>query len=367
MKQKQLIIGIVVTVALVNVGGFLAFRKKQQQQPAQPQPVATAPVAAAVDQEAIERQQNARARRAAGVAALEAGDYEKALINFTEAQALIGEAAKVTELLKITEDLRNRAKEKKDEDEKAAVPETKVAAAPVRPTPGRPTPARPTPAPAPVARSDDKRPEPKPTEAPAPIVTGNGMLLVSTTPRGLLVQVDGVPMDLTPMRAPAKVGSHRVALLDGDRKVYETTVEVTEGNVSTVLKDLSVELAPKVASVETRTETRPEPTPAPIARAPEPVKKIEPAPAPAPAPAPVAPAPTPAPAPAASSGGLQITSPGLYGEIWVNGRPYGFTPVTVNGLAAGNAKVEVKVNGVVKRSSTFAVEAGQVKAIRIVK
>jgi len=51
----------------------------------------------------------------------------------------------------------------------------------------------------------------------------SGLLLVTTTPRGLLVQVDDVPVDLTPTRASLRVGSHHVALFDGNRKIYETT------------------------------------------------------------------------------------------------------------------------------------------------
>lgn len=370
MKQKQLIIGIVAAFVVVNGIGFFVFKKSRTVSPPTA-PAATAP-SAPVDQELVERTQNARARRAAGVSALEAGDYDKALINFTEAQALIGENAKVAELLKITQDLRDRATQKKEVPAPAPEPvKVEVAAAP------RPTPARSAPRPAPVAVAPKPAPEkveraePRPTDAPAPIVTGTGMLLVSTTPRGLLVQVDGAPLDLTPMRVPVKVGTRRVALFDGDRRVFETSVEVFEGQVATVLKDLSVELAPRVAAVDARPETRSEPDSArprtePVA------SKTAPAPAPAPAP-PAAPAATPTPAPAplpaapSSTGGLQISSPGLYGEIWVNGRPYGFTPVTVNGLAAGNVKVEVRVNGAVRRSSSFLVEAGQVKPIRVVK
>jgi hypothetical protein len=364
MKQKQLIIGFVAAFVVVNGIGFFVFKKSRDvSPPLAPIATAPAPAPAPVDQELVERTQNARARRAAGVSALEAGDYEKALINFTEAQALIGENAKVTELLKITEDLRDRAKEKKDEASPS--PAKAEVVTPLRPSPVRPSPRPVAAAPRPAPERPEKT-EPRPTDAPAPIVTGTGMLLVSTTPRGLLVQVDGSPLDLTPMRIPVKVGTRRVALYDGDRRVFETSVEVFEGQVATVLKDLSAELAPRVAAAETRTERSDART------EPEPVKRPEPVGSKtAPAPAPIAPAPAPVPstpAPIApATGGLQISSPGVYGEIWVNGRPYGFTPVTVNGLTPGNVKVEVRVNGAVRRSSSFLVEAGQVKPIRVVK
>lgn len=352
MKQKQLIIGFVAAFVVVNGIGFFVFKKSRDvSPPLAPIATAPAPAPAPVDQELVERTQNARARRAAGVSALEAGDYEKALINFTEAQALIGENAKVTELLKITEDLRDRAKEKKDEASPS--PAKAEVVTPLRPPPVRPSPRPVAVVPKPAPEKAEKL-EPRPTDVPAPIVTGTGMLLVSTTPRGLLVQVDGSPLDLTPMRIPVKVGTRRIALYDGDRRVFETSVEVFEGQVATVLKDLSAELAPKLPD---RTD--------------EPVKRTEPVVKTVPPPVPITPVPEPVPSTppptAPATGGLLISSPGVYGEIWVNGRPYGFTPVTVNGLTPGNVKVEVRVNGAVRRSSSFLVEAGQVKPIRVVK
>jgi hypothetical protein len=377
MKQQTLLVVVLGAVLVVNGIGFAVYKSRQSSAPAPvaapaPRPVpapapAPDPAAVAAEERAL-AEQNARARRAAGIAALEAGDYDKALINFTEAQSLVGEAARVTDLLKITDDLRNRAREKKAEPESEPKPggvavagRPAPAPAPAPGKPGKPVAARPVAA----ASAAERPPEARPTEAPAPLTTGTGMLLVSTTPRGLLVQIDGQAADLTPMRAPAKVGTHRVALFDGDRRVYETTIEVQEGQVATVLRDLSVELAPKVAVVETRTEVRPEPTPAPRAAEPKPA-----APAPAAEPKPTPP-PTPPPAPtspvAVATGGLEISSPGLYGEIWVNGRPQGFPPLTVNSLAPGSVKIEVRVNGAVKRSTTTVVEAGQVKPVRVVR
>src|SRR6185503_9588337 len=58
-----------------------------------------------------------------------------------------------------------------------------------------------------------------------------------------LVHVDDTPVDLTPMKTKVRPGAHRVALLDGDRKVYETTVDIREGATATILRDLSAERA----------------------------------------------------------------------------------------------------------------------------
>lgn len=355
MNQKQLVVAIVGAVFVVNLIGFAVFMKGRAAAAEQASVrAAMAPVPPPVDTAALERDQLARARRAAGVAALEAGDYDRALINFTEAQALVGAAAKVEDLLKITEDLRTRAAARTDEGPRVDQPAKPMAfakSAPTRPSSrlGAVTPAR-------VVAAVNRPAEARPTEALAPIITGTGMLLVSTTPRGLLVQLDGAPMDLTPMRAPVKVGSHRVALFDGDRKVYDTTVDITEGNVAMVLKDLSIEVAPKEAA-------RVEPKPVEV------VARVEPKPSETPAARAVEkPAPVAVPEPVASAkSGVAISAPGVYGEVWLNGRPVGFAPVTVEDLKPGLVKIEVRVNGVVKRSTTALVEAGQIKPVRVIR
>ena len=53
-----------------------------------------------------DKEERALARRSAGLAALDSGDYERALIDLTEARSLMGERANVDELLRVTEDLR---------------------------------------------------------------------------------------------------------------------------------------------------------------------------------------------------------------------------------------------------------------------
>ncbi|MFP2929951.1 PEGA domain-containing protein, partial [Pyxidicoccus sp. 3LG] len=87
------------------------------------------------------------------------------------------------------------------------------------------------------------------------------------------------------------------------------------------------------------------------------------APPPAPRPEPVATAV--APAAVAQKGDLDVTSPSLYGEVWINNRPYGFPPIKALGLPAGTARVEVRVNGVVKRKMNVEVEPGRLTAVRV--
>jgi hypothetical protein len=289
-----------------------------------------------------ELEARALARRSAGLAALDAGEYEKALIDFTEARALLGDKANVGELLRVTEDLRSKR-------ERALAPRpTHVAAAP-SPPPSRPV-SRPS-----VGRRLAVRETPIPavesTPLPPPPAPASGLLIVSTTPRGLLVHVDDAAIDLTPMRTKVKPGSHRVALFDGDRKIYEATVDVKDGGTATLVKDLPVE---KAVEMSPPREAPPPPPPPPAPRA-EPPRTIA-ARAPAPATRP-RPEPTAVPPPV-ETGSLQITSPGLYGVIWVNGRPRGYPPLEIDDVT-GTAKIEIRVNGVEKRSKTVVIAPGR--------
>jgi hypothetical protein len=294
----------------------------------------------------------ALARRSAGLSALDAGEYERALIDFTEARSLLGDKANVTELLRVTEDLRA-----KRDRQAASVPPrpAHVAAAPSPPPPrplsrpavGRRLAVRETPIPVVEAA-----PSPPPPMPPPP---AGGLLIVSTTPRGLLVHVDDAAVDLTPMRTKVKPGLHRVALFDGDRKVYEASVEVKDGGTATLVKDLPVEMAVEMAPSR---ETAPPPPPAPATRA-----EAQPRTMALRAPVPQRPRPAPQTAPASSAGddtgALQITSPGLYGVVWVNGHPRGYPPLEVSDLAGGPTKVEVRVNGIEKRTATVVVAPGR--------
>src|SRR5262249_44601283 len=191
-------------------------------------------------------------------------EYEKALINFTEAKELLGEKANVADLLRVIEDLRR--------PRKAVDP----------PAPEPPPSAPPRGSRARSPRRVALRGEPPPP-APAPraaSLTTGGTLIVSTTPRGLLVQVDDDAVDLTPMRTKVKPGTHRVSLLDGDRKVLETTVDIKEGGTTTLVKDIPSERAPapEPAPRETppqaralaKTEELPRPDPAPVGSPPAP-------------------------------------------------------------------------------------------------
>jgi len=379
-KKNKLLILIPLLAVALNGAGYLIAIKMRSKEPERtastgvpPAGVSTkglsedltAAAAKAKDDQEPKSAENAKeekalARRAAGLAALDTGDYGRALADFAEARALAGEKAYVSELLRVTEDLAQRAQ----------------AARRAPPPRSAPTPARPSPSP-PHFANRLHAPErtvaketPLPVEPPAPVATQpvaptSGLLLVTTTPRGLLVQIDDVPVDLSPTRASLKLGAHHVAFFDGDRKVYETTVEVKAGSPTTLLRDLSAELTPA-----------PSPTAVPFAKERVAEENASAAQASATQPAPAtsprrsgnatsAAAQALPPPLAPRTGTLDITSPGLYGEIWINGRPRGFPPLHAEDLPAGRTRIGVRVNGVEQRSAFVAVRPGLTTSVKL--
>jgi hypothetical protein len=374
MTKRQLLILIPVLVVVLNGLGYLIVSKTRSPQSPAPGPATTvapsptpvaapAPTAAEIAaneaRKEAEKEERAQARRAAGLAALEAGDYDKALIHFTEARTLVGDKAQVNDLLRVTEDLRRRP----------SGPLPRVRASAGGGTGSGPTHRSSSRASRRVAVRDRNDSPDEASQVPA-APPPSGLIIVTTTPRGLLVHVDDAPTDLTPMRAKVKPGLHRIALYDGDRKVYETSIDVKDGMAATVLKDFASDDAadarrggapgtsppPPTGSSPARDDL-PRPTPAPAAAAAPAATRAATA-------ASLAGAPPP-PAAGAGTGSLEITSPGLYGVVWINGRPRGYPPLEVRDLPPGPAKVEIRVNGVQKRSSTVVVRAGSTTAVKL--
>ncbi|HYV45649.1 MAG TPA: PEGA domain-containing protein [Myxococcaceae bacterium] len=338
-QRTLLWVALILFVALAANGVAYVFLRKPT--PPQPGPAATAPGAAAED----ENEGLARARRAAGIAALEHRDYDKAVTELTEALRLRKDKGDLAELLNIANELRTRDKDK-DKNRAASVAATPPAPPPEPAPVPAPSPSRSSSKSSKPVRVATRTPPPEPPPAPEP--PRNGLLLVTSTPPGLVVTVDGKTVDLTPVRLQVKAGPHRVTLAQGERRVLDETVEVGEDAVKPITW-----------------EAKPEPPPAVVASA-------APAPAPTP-PAPTKPPPAPVetvaakppPAPVEGKGDLEVSSPSLYGEIWINDHPYGFPPVTARGLPAGKARVEVRVQGAVKRKMTVDVVPGTSTPVRV--
>ncbi len=352
MKQSTWIVAILLGTVTANAVVYGVLRGRHAESPTapavavadapRPPPVAVAsvtqaptPPAPAAVQVEDANSGLARARRASGLAALEDRDYETAVGEFTEALRLRGDdKGDLVELLRIATDLRTREQDR-----------TRERARPTREAPAR-SKSRATRV---TARTQAK-------EEPVAEEPRNGLLLVTSTPPGLMVLVDGKTVDLTPARVPLRPGTHRVALAQGERRLAEETVELDEDEVHSINRDLSAELAPKPAPVA----AAPAPTSPAAAAAAVPMGSVAAA-----VPQPTAVAPSVARAAVSGKGDLDVTSPALYGEVWINNRPYGFPPLKAQGLPAGPARVEVRVNGVVKRKMTVEVEPDRLTAVRV--
>ncbi|RKH17120.1 PEGA domain-containing protein [Corallococcus sp. CA047B] len=359
-NQKTWVAVILLGTVAVNTGAYLVMRSRRAAQAVVPpaplvarvEPAApgTTPPAAAPADDA--KAGLARARRASGLAALEDRDYARAVTEFTEALSLRNDPhGDVVELLRIATDLRAR--------EQARAP---TASAPREPSGSKPTPRTRA---ARLAAARQAREQQQAQASETESERKGGLLLVTSTPPGLVVLVDGKALDMTPARLSVPAGSHRVVLAQGDRQLYSETLEVAEDSVRSLNRDLTAELTPPasrpapVAVPVVATSSAPPvgavPTGglAPNARAPEPTPPPEPSVAKA------------AVAQVAQRGDLEVTSPGLYGEVWINNRPYGFPPISAQALPAGPARVEVRVNGEVKRRMTVDVEPGRSTRVRV--
>ncbi|MCP3102186.1 PEGA domain-containing protein, partial [Myxococcus sp. K15C18031901] len=268
MRQKTWIAVIVVGTLALNAMAYVVVRKRRAVDPVPPAPVATAPVApppvappATPEPTPTPRAEDAseglaRARRASGLAALEDRDYDKAVSEFTEALSLRKTpGGDLVELLRIATDLQSREHNR-----------TQQAKAPREP------PARQ----APRTRAAKVASRAQKPEDPAVLEEArSGLLLVTSTPPGLVVQVDGKNVDMTPARLSLRVGTYRVVLAHGDRKLTDETVEIAEDAVRSVNHDLTEQLAPAPVAAKTAAAPPPavvaEPTPAPAVAPPEPV------------------------------------------------------------------------------------------------
>ncbi|GEN07084.1 PEGA domain-containing protein [Myxococcus fulvus] len=338
MKQKTWIAVIVVGTLAINAMAYVVVRKRRASDVPPPPPVSgtttapTPPVAVPAPPSEDANEGLSRARRAAGLAALEDRDYDIAVREFTEALSLRRTpGGDLVELLRIATDLQSRERDRTRVEPPKPTREPAVTRTPPRAKPSRASSSR-------TSTHAKEEPPPPVLEEPR-----NGLLLVTSTPPGLVVQVDGKAVDMTPARLPLRPGTYRVALAQGERRLMEETVVLEEDGVHSLNRDVSEQLAP--------------PTP------PRPVANTAPAETPPTPPATAA--PVAVKAEATGRGELDISSPSLYGEVWVNNRPYGFPPLVAQNLPAGPARVEVRVNGEVKRRMSVEVEAGRRVAVRV--
>lgn len=352
------IAALVAGILALNVSAAVIYKLKFKA-PSTPAPTAAVtppPPAPAPTPPPDQDQEKFRAFRGAGLSALSQGNYDTAVEQFTQALRFGKADSDIMELLKMAKEFQDKQK---------AEPPVEVA---VAPTPAKPSPA-PAPAPAPrvAKREAARRQEPQEKEKKeegAAVAPQPGTLLITSSPTGLVVEVDGARKDLTPAKVSVAAGSHVVSLWKGESRLFQKTVTAEAGQVALVDADVSAQLAPPPESA------KPQPVAvapaAPLTPAPAAVAAVAAAPAPekAPVPAPPAPAPT-SPVAEAATGELQIQSLNVYGEVFVNGKSVGFPPVVAKGLPASQATIEVRVDGSVRRKRVVDVVANKRTTVRI--
>lgn len=258
-----------------------------------------------------------RALRAAGLAALEAGRYDEAVKRFTDAAKSSKASADLQQLIQIAVDLRDKSQPTavattaglttQKPAEPAPAEPVKPEPVAVKPEPAEPSPAepvKPTPAPPSTAKTREQRlreareqkereareareakererqrrlaaaqaakprEEPEPTPAPAPVAVP-GTIIVSSTPSGLNVQLDGKLVDRTPVRLSAEPGPHEVQLLQGSTVVFTRRVTIAASAVMTIDPDVTAQIA--LLNQPAKTVKNEPAVPAPAAPAPTPV------------------------------------------------------------------------------------------------
>ena len=88
-------------------------------------------------------------------------------------------------------------------------------------------------------------PSPAATPTPDTRSIDAGLLLVTTTPRGILVEVDGEGRDLTPVRLELSPGHHQVVLKEGARVLADESVEIRSGSAAVIVHALDAPPPPE--------------------------------------------------------------------------------------------------------------------------
>lgn len=361
-SNKGMIIGLAV-VALVGVGAAVFFAMSGGEEAASNAGASVAAVANTAEQapgaEKKEKDNSgiARGLRVAGLAALEAGDYEEATKNFTRALSMGGAGDDVPELLEIARSLMDKSGTKAAPAAAEQAAPTEVAAANVETKKPEPT----------KNSAPARRVEPKRNNSPAPSrekeeaakeeATPMGMMLVASTPNGIVFKLDDSDGGVTPMKVTVPVGTHKISYYKDGNLITTRTVDVKEGKLSIADADIAALIAPKVAEqpkeepklAEVKLEEKKEPVEAAATTVASTTTTTK----------------TPKPAESGAVGEIMIQSPNVYGEIFVNGKAVGFPPMVAKGIPVGPAKIEIKVDGNVRRTKMVKVTESKRMTVRM--
>ncbi len=302
----------------------------------------------------------ARIQRAGAVTAIERGDYKSAIAALSSIVKAGNGVGDEVELLRMAKELDEKYRKPTAVVE---VPAVGGGGADVVDEPERapaivPKPGGPAPKPAaPVRKPVTAAPPPRPVVVArvTPPEPATGLLLVTSVPTGLSVEIDGKRSEFTPLRKLLEVGPHQVVIFRRDEAVFRRTVIVPKDGVATVDADLTPEKPTEPEPRPTPVEPKPatvEPKPAsaepkPLSSSSEPISsRVEP--------------PRPAtPANPSDVGEVLVLQAGLVGDVFIQGVGYGPPPVLAKSVPAGEVSVELRADGSVKRKKTVVVEKGR--------
>lgn len=234
MKPKSWLVISVVIVVMLGAGNFIGYWFfSRAKEPAPVQVEAKLDASNAVRMAALDRRDKA-------LEALRVEDYDKAISNLEAAQTLDPTLNEIPKFIEVAQKLK-AAREAKSSEEK---PEEKIAEAPVHRQPEPVAEAK-------VAHVEKREASPKidarakareqarereKEREPKKVVeqraeVAPGVLLVTTNPTKLLIEVDGKARDLSPARIEVTPGAHSVRIIDGERAVYSKEIDLDAGEV----------------------------------------------------------------------------------------------------------------------------------------
>ena len=331
---------LLVVLALGVILGVVVVKRATRKAPAAPV-ASTAPATERPENHPVGDKALVRVQRAGAVTAIEKGDYASAIATLSGIVKGGNGLGDEVELLRVAKELEEKYREPSPKAVAA-----KPAAAPAPPPTPTPTPTA-SPAKPPPPKKPPARPVAKATaERPERAEPTTGLLLVTSVPTGLSVELDGKRADNTPLRRRLDVGPHEVIVRRSDGQTFRRLVTVEEDGIATVDADLG-EPPPPPEPKPTPLEPAPKPTPPP----PEDQRAVTPPPA------------TGSPSAAAAHapglvGEVLVLQGGLVGDVYIGGVAYGPPPVLAKGITEGEATVELRSDGNVKRRKVVTVEAG---------